>query len=184
MRAGVAVRASITKRIGIVCAITGGPMLLLRAARSLAALRAGARLIGRFATSTKPEVIAPTAVGCAFQSAGVYSARTPQFRGVGPTQAIGGTMGIHVPLPGSQRELLPNSRGAGPVDPKEIVRLTIRVRSGGNLRDLEQRVQDMATQSLAQRTYLSHDELEAKYGAGKDDLDRVEHYAQEHDLTV
>jgi len=93
-------------------------------------------------------------------------------------------MGIHVPLPGSQRELLPNSRGAGPVDPKEIARLTIRVRSGGNLRDLEQRVQDMATQSLAQRSYLSHDELEAKYGAAKDDLDRVEHYAQEHDLTV
>ena len=41
-------------------------------------------------------------------------------------------MAIYVPLPGSKRALLPNSRLAGPVDTSEIASITVRVRSAGD----------------------------------------------------
>jgi len=93
-------------------------------------------------------------------------------------------MAIYVPLPGSRRALLPNSRPAGPVNPKEIASVTVRVRSSGELETLAHRVYDEASKPLAERTYLTHEELARVHGASQDDLDRIEHFAQEHDLTV
>jgi len=43
---------------------------------------------------------------------------------------------------------------------------------------------DLATQPLAQRKYLTHAELEQRFGADEADMDAVEQYAHEHDLTV
>jgi kumamolisin len=90
----------------------------------------------------------------------------------------------HVPLRGSARELLPNSRPAGPVDPSEIASITVRVRSGGDIGDLERTVEKLYAQPLDTRRYLSQDELAEKYGARADDLDAVEHFAQQHNLVV
>jgi kumamolisin len=93
-------------------------------------------------------------------------------------------MAVYVPLPGSARRLLPNSRPAGPVDPSEIASLTVRVRSSGDPVALAKRVYDQASQPLAGRTYLTREELAAQHGSAKEDLDKVEAFAQQHDLFV
>jgi kumamolisin len=93
-------------------------------------------------------------------------------------------MTVYVPLPGSKKSLLPNSRPAGPVNPSELASLTVRVRSAGDPEALEKRVYEQAAQPLAKREYLTHEQLAEQHGATKEDLDRVEAFAQQHDLFV
>jgi len=93
-------------------------------------------------------------------------------------------MAVYVPLPGSKRALLPNSRPAGPVDPSEMASVTVRVRSSGDPAALARMAYDLANKPIADRQYLSHDELENQHGAAPEDLDKIEHFAQQHDLTV
>jgi kumamolisin len=93
-------------------------------------------------------------------------------------------MAVYVPLPGSQRTLLPNSRPAGPVDPSEIASVTVRVRSVGDPAALARQVYDLASQKLGQRNYLTHEQLEQQHGARPEDLDLIEHFAQQHNLMV
>ena len=93
-------------------------------------------------------------------------------------------MTVYVPLPGSTRSLMPNSRPAGAIDPTEIASLTVRVRSKDGGASLVKAAYDLAKIPLAQRTYLTREELENKHGASPDDLDKIEHFAQQHNLTV
>jgi len=93
-------------------------------------------------------------------------------------------MAPYVALPGSQRSLLPNSRPAGPVDLSESASLTVRLRSKGDPDGLAAKAYELARTPLAQRKYLTYDELEEQHGASQADLDKVEHFAQQHDLTV
>ena len=93
-------------------------------------------------------------------------------------------MTVYVPLPGSQKRLLPNSRPAGPVNPSEFALLTVRVRSAGDPKALEKRVYEQAAKPLAQREYLTHEQLAEQHGASPEDLDKVEAFAQQHDLFV
>jgi kumamolisin len=96
----------------------------------------------------------------------------------------GGKTPAHVALPGSKRTLLANSRPAGPIDPKEIASLTVRVRSVGDLAALEKRVLQQSREPLANRTYLSRAELARSHGAKAQDLDLVERLAHQHNLIV
>lgn len=93
-------------------------------------------------------------------------------------------MAVYVPLPGSKRSLLPNSRPAGPVNPSEITSVTVRVRSSGDAGALAKRVYEQASQPLASRTYLTREQLAAQHGAATEDLDKIEAFAQQHDLFV
>jgi kumamolisin len=93
-------------------------------------------------------------------------------------------MTVYVPLPGSQRVLLPNSRPVGPVDPSEIASLTVRVRSAGDPKALVRKAYELASTPMAERKYLTHDELTKQHGATQEDLDAIEHFAHEHDLMV
>jgi kumamolisin len=95
-----------------------------------------------------------------------------------------GGMAAHVTLPGSKRTLLANSRPAGPVDPKEIASLTVRIRSVGDPAALEKRVQQQSRLPLADRTYLSRAELALSHGAKAEDLDLVERLAHQHNLII
>src|SRR5262252_3351838 len=90
----------------------------------------------------------------------------------------------YVPLPGTKRGPLPNSRAAGKIDASEPASLTLRVRSRGDLKELAKRVYREAEGPLKDRHYLTHAELERDYGADKADLDRIEHFAHLHDLMV
>jgi kumamolisin len=93
-------------------------------------------------------------------------------------------MATYVPLPGSRRTLLPNSRPTGPVDKSQLASLTVRVRSGGDLAALEKRVRAESAKPLAQRQYLTREEFAQQYGSRAADLDLVEQLAQSHDLMV
>src|SRR3984957_20166119 len=93
-------------------------------------------------------------------------------------------MAVYIPLPGSKRTLLPNSRLAGPINSSEIASLTVRVRSTGDPEALVKKAYDLANTPLAERKYLTHQDLEKHHGAKEEDLDKIEHFAQEHDLTV
>ena len=89
-----------------------------------------------------------------------------------------------VALPGSKRELLPNSRPAGPADPSALDSITVRVRSSGDVAALEKKVNEQSQLPLKDRTYLSREDLDQTHGARAADLDLVEHLAQQHNLTV
>jgi kumamolisin len=93
-------------------------------------------------------------------------------------------MGAYVPLPGSKKSLMPRSRSAGPVDSSEIATVTVRVRSQSDPGALAKRAYDMASTPLDNRKYLTHEELAAQHGASKEDLDKVEQLAQQHNLSV
>src|SRR5690349_7374663 len=90
----------------------------------------------------------------------------------------------HVTLPGSARTLLPNSRPAGPVDPNEIVSLSVRTRSSGNPTELAKLVQEQAALPLAKRKYLTREQLAEQFGSSKEDMDLVEDVAHKHNLVV
>ena len=90
----------------------------------------------------------------------------------------------YVPLPGSERTLLPNSWIAGPVDPSAMASVTVRVRSAKNPSDLIKKAYELANMPLSKRKYMTHAQLEKMYGAKQADLDKVEHFAQKHNLTV
>lgn len=89
-----------------------------------------------------------------------------------------------VPVQGSHKSLLPHSRPAGPVDPSELASLTVRVRSTGDPKALEKFVYEQAAKPLAKRQYLTQEQLATQHGASKEDLDKIEAFAQQHDLFV
>jgi kumamolisin len=93
-------------------------------------------------------------------------------------------MAGYVPLPGSKRSLLPNSRPVGAIDPSEVDSITVRVRSSGDPKALEKRVYEQSKKPVKDRTYLTREELAKKHGASAVDLDLVEELAQQHNLTV
>jgi kumamolisin len=93
-------------------------------------------------------------------------------------------MTAYVPLPGSNRVLLANSRLAGPVDKSEIASLTVRVRSISDPNELARKAYELASTPIAKRKYLTHQELERQHGAAQEDLDKIEHFAQEHNLVI
>jgi kumamolisin len=93
-------------------------------------------------------------------------------------------MAGYVPLPGSKRALLPNSRPAGAIDPSEVDSITVRVRSSGDVGALEKGVYEQSKKPLNERTYLTREDLAKQHGASADDLDLVEQFAQQHNLIV
>jgi len=93
-------------------------------------------------------------------------------------------MSRFVPLPGSKRQPLAGSRPAGPVDKSETVSITVRVRSAGDPSELAKRVETESRKPLAERQYLSRQELATQFGAKSSDLDQVEQYAAQHNLRV
>lgn len=90
----------------------------------------------------------------------------------------------HIALPGSQRELLPDSRLAGSIDPTEVSSLTIRTRPQGDLGAVEAELAALYARPLGRRQYLSRGEAAEKFGARIDDLDALEAFAQQHNLVV
>lgn len=93
-------------------------------------------------------------------------------------------MAGYVTLPGSERTLLPNSHPAGPADASELASITVRVRSRGDTAALAQKAYELANEPMNKRKYLTHEELENAYGANNHDLDKIEHFAQQHNLMV
>jgi kumamolisin len=70
------------------------------------------------------------------------------------------------------------------VDLAQMDDLTIHVRSLGRTEELEKRVQDESRKPLAERKYLSREELASTQGASAADLDLVEQFAHNHNLVI
>src|SRR6266852_1156762 len=86
-------------------------------------------------------------------------------------------------LANSERPPAPGVVRMGPMDPKETLSVSIRVRrrlDGPSLPNLN----TLAATSLAQRGYLSREDFAASYGAAQADLDQVVAFAQSQGLTV
>src|SRR5262245_54166080 len=89
-----------------------------------------------------------------------------------------------VPLAGSTHKPLANSRSAGPVDQSEIASITVRTRPAAKIEHLEKTVNEIYSQPLDERKYLSREQLSSLQAASAADLNGIEEYAQQHNLVV
>ena len=86
-------------------------------------------------------------------------------------------------LANSERPPAPGVVRMGPVDPKETLSVSIRVRRRPDGPSLPN-PNTLAATSLTQRGYLSREDFAASYGAAQADLDQVVAFAQSQGLTI
>lgn len=86
----------------------------------------------------------------------------------------------HVPVKGSSREPYLGAKITGTLDPAERVQVTVRLRRREALPSIE----NAQVTKPSQRKPMSRDEFDTKHGADPADIEAVEAFAQDHDLTV
>ena len=86
-------------------------------------------------------------------------------------------------LPDSDRRPMRGAKVVGKVDPHQHIEITIQVRRRLGAK-IEKMVEDIASQPLRDRRYLSRGQLAAEVGADVGDVAAVEAFAAEHGLTV
>ena len=89
---------------------------------------------------------------------------------------------IKSPLPGSNRDLLPNSTLVGPVDPSERVEVSVIVRPRSAAANTS--AETLGMQWPAERKHLSREEFEASSGADPADVAKIEEFARGNKLEV
>ena len=89
-----------------------------------------------------------------------------------------------VALAGTERKPLAGAKPLGAPDPQQRLSVTVLVRSRQPLSVRQPALRALLTAPLAQRRYLSRGDLAARHGADPADLDRVEAFAHQHELTV
>lgn len=86
-------------------------------------------------------------------------------------------------IPGSERTPLRGARVVGAVDPNERIQVTVIVRSSPS--NQEPSPTDERDRSLpSERSYLTREEYETRFGAAREDLAKVEDFAQKHGLDI
>ena len=87
-------------------------------------------------------------------------------------------------IPGSEKKPLAHARVTGAVDPNERIEVTVilRLRSGAGARTSKS--VRKALELPARRSYLTRETFAAARGAAPDDVEKVERFAREHNLTV
>jgi kumamolisin len=81
-----------------------------------------------------------------------------------------------ITLPGSEKKPLPGSEPVGTIQKNEIVRVTLVLRRKG--------ADPTVARGSGAREHLSHKELAARHGANADDIELVEKFAHEAQLTI
>ena len=89
-----------------------------------------------------------------------------------------------VPLPGTEKKPLVGACALGKVDPQQRAAVTVLVRSRAPLSVRQPAFRQLLTAPVAERKYLSREELAARHGAAPADLDKIEAFAHAHGLTV
>ena len=90
-----------------------------------------------------------------------------------------------MPLSGTEKPRLAGTRPLGKVNPQERISVTVLVRPRAPLPSARQPAfQQLLTAPVADRSYLSREELTARHGADPADLIRIEAFAHAHELTV
>ena len=90
-----------------------------------------------------------------------------------------------VVLQGTSRPLLPLSSDLDEaIDPSRLTTLTVRTRADSDLAGLETLVQEIYDKPLLERSYLSRQDLAARFGARAGDLEAVRRFAEEPDRNL
>jgi kumamolisin len=92
-----------------------------------------------------------------------------------------------VVVPGSEKKALPGAKVLGKLDPSERIEITVVVRSrreGLQAGRVAASARDTSTQLPEARQYLSRESFATERGADPEDVDKVEAFAKEHNLTV
>ncbi|HZS48051.1 MAG TPA: S53 family peptidase [Blastocatellia bacterium] len=85
---------------------------------------------------------------------------------------------------GSERDPLPGARVTRPADPNEQIEVTVRVRRRADSKDDIASLIETHSAQPHERHHLSHEEFEKTYGADPKDIEQIEKFAKEHNLTV
>jgi kumamolisin len=89
-----------------------------------------------------------------------------------------------VSLSGTEIEPPAGGRVLGECDPQQRVNITVLVRPRTPLAIGESAFRQLLRAPIAQRKYLSRGELNSRHGAHPDDLDKIEAFAHQQNLTV
>src|SRR5437870_2032721 len=89
-------------------------------------------------------------------------------------------------VPGSEKKALPNAKVVGKLDPNERIEITVvlRAKKGGQAGQIAAMSTDNSEQPLKSRQYVSRESFAAERGADPADVDKIEDFAKEHNLTV
>jgi kumamolisin len=89
-----------------------------------------------------------------------------------------------VALAGTEKKPLAGARRLGKPDPGQRISVTILIRPRAPLPVRQAAFRELLNAPIARRQYLSREELALRHGATASDLDRIEAFAHQHDLTV
>jgi kumamolisin len=89
-----------------------------------------------------------------------------------------------VALAGSERTSPLQGTDKGPVDPDEKAHVTVILRSRTPPQELHRLMQNASAQPLANREYMTREQLSAMRGAEPGDIEGVKQFAATHHLTV
>jgi len=86
-----------------------------------------------------------------------------------------------VPLPGSERNPARGARVTGPVDGNEPIEVRISLKPPNSL---QQKAEELATQSVDKRQYVSREDFEKTFSTDAATIERIQQFASEHNLAV
>jgi len=86
-----------------------------------------------------------------------------------------------VPLPGSERRASTGARVTGPVSGDELIEVRITLKAPASL---EQKVDELSGQPLAQRKYVSREDFDKAYAVDDATIRKLEQFARDHNLAV
>ena len=89
-----------------------------------------------------------------------------------------------VVIPGSERPALAGAEDLGQVDPTQPATVTLQLRGKMTDAEMERFISEQASKPIAQRKYLSREELEEMRGATAEDIAKVSAFASQYHLQV
>jgi kumamolisin len=86
-----------------------------------------------------------------------------------------------IPLPGSERKPAIGARIKGPINGDDLVEVRITLNAPSSLID---KANELASQPLNDRQYVSRSEFEKRYGSDDATIQQIEQFAADHNLSV
>lgn len=97
--------------------------------------------------------------------------------------AKNGPSSKHIPIAGSDRTVVPGATSVGLTDSNQRISVTVRLRRRSSV-ELARRIEELSLLPPAQRNYMTYEEFAANHGADPSDVEKIEEFAKEYDLTV
>lgn len=91
---------------------------------------------------------------------------------------------MNIPLAGSKPRSLTDAQDLGPVDPNAEAEVTVVLCGKMSEQQIERELGATSTQPVSERKYLTREELAERRGAKPEDIQRVQTFARNHNLSV